>query len=130
MLLLVSQMLSAQSVTVSSSKLDELTQILESYGMIATESAVLVNNLQQRMESYEKIAAELAPLATDLQQRTSSLESGYAAYKQVVDVQLLPVAKELQDKVQTLELINQVLLISIIVTFVVSAVTTVIAIVK
>lgn len=72
MLVLMATNLSAQSVTISQDKLNELIAILQDYGKIT-------DNLQALSDSYDK--------------RTTSLEAGFQAYKQVVDTELLPKAK-------------------------------------
>ena len=88
LMLLLTVNLSAQSVTVSQSKLDVLTQIL-------TE--------------YETIVPELQALSTDLKQRTSSLESGFDQYKKTVDETLVPKALKLEADVKQLKLFNTIL---------------------
>ena len=77
-LLLLAGGLSAQSVVISQDKLDELTKILASY-----------------MQITEKLSASL----TNSEKRINDLETGFTAYKQIVDLELIPKAKALERQV-------------------------------
>jgi len=74
--------LSAQSVTISPTKLDELIQILLDYEQIT-------DKLQQSLDNSET--------------RINDLESGFGQYKKTVEEELLPRALALERKVVVLQ---------------------------
>ena len=78
-LILLASNLSAQSVTISQEKLDELLAILTTYGQIPPQ--------------LDKLGTQLKDLQTNFDQRINDLQTGFTAYKQVVDTELLPKAK-------------------------------------
>ena len=90
--LLVAGALSAQSVTISQAKLDELTGILQTY-MQATET------LKTTLDNSQKTIKSLQESLTNSQTQIDALQSGFDQYKQTVEGELLPKAKALESDV-------------------------------
>lgn len=84
-LLLLASSLSAQSVTISQAKWDELLAILATYGQIPPQ--------------LDKLGTQLTDLQTSFGQRINDLQTGFDQYKQEVDTVLIPKAKTLESDV-------------------------------